>query len=107
MVPAPADPDIYSDDRRVGVATSPATGFLETSARETWVDAARGFGISLVVFGHVWRGLEKAGIMSADAVFVAVDRAVYSFHMPLLFFVSGLFFYPSLARRTTFDFALT
>src|SRR5436189_2620599 len=74
--------------------------------RVHWADAARGFGISLVVVGHVWRGLEKAAIIPANAVFFAVDRAIYSFHMPLLFFISGLFFYPSIARHTTFDFVV-
>lgn len=46
-------------------------------ARLDWVDVARGIGIIAVVVGHVWtRG--------------PVRDALYSFHMPLFFLLSGL-----------------
>lgn len=45
--------------------------------RLDWVDVARGIGIIAVVIGHVWtRG--------------AVRDAMYSFHMPLFFLLSGM-----------------
>ncbi len=47
------------------------------SERQGWIDVARGIGILAVVAGHVWtRG--------------AFRDAVYSFHMPLFFLLSGL-----------------
>ncbi|MBB2159007.1 acyltransferase family protein [Gluconacetobacter sacchari] len=64
-----------------------------------WVDYAKGMGIILVVFGHVLRGIEKAGIARGNDALVILDSVIYSFHMPLFFFVSGLFFYNSLEKR--------
>lgn len=46
--------------------------------RARWADIAKGLGILMVVFGH-W-GLPKF-----------LHRAVYSFHMPLFFALSGVF----------------
>jgi uncharacterized membrane protein YcfT len=63
-----------------------------TGARRiAWVDYARGFGIFLVGLGHTLRGLAPAGILEAGPVYRAVDVWIYSFHMPLFFFISGLF----------------
>jgi len=61
-------------------------------SRLTWVDYARGIGILLVVFGHVWRGLKRAGM--AVPCYGFVDSFVYSFHMPLFFVLSGMFAEP-------------
>lgn len=48
----------------------------EQNQRINWIDIARGIGIILVVFGHTWReNLPKDWL--------------YSFHMPLFFFISG------------------
>jgi fucose 4-O-acetylase-like acetyltransferase len=54
--------------------------------RDEWIDAAKGFGILLVVYGHVARGLHSAGIFHEHEIFKAIDNAVYAFHMPLFFF---------------------
>lgn len=67
--------------------------------RHDWVDVAKGIGIILVVFGHVWRGLHAAGLPIGEAQFALVDSVVYAFHMPLFFCLSGLFFHDSLLRR--------
>lgn len=45
--------------------------------RLDWVDVARGIGIIAVVIGHVWTG-------------GALRDAMYSFHMPLFFLLSGM-----------------
>lgn len=59
------------------------------SGRVEWLDVARGLGIILVVCGHVERGLVSAGI--ADGHWWAVlDRAIYSFHMPLFIMLAGM-----------------
>jgi fucose 4-O-acetylase-like acetyltransferase len=62
-----------------------------TKSRIGWVDQARGIGIVLVVFGHTIRGLSPAGILSMTGPLAFIDQWLYSFHMPLFFFLSGLF----------------
>lgn len=69
--------------------------------RNTWVDYAKGIGIILVVYGHVARGVFNAGLPMDEGRYVLIDSIIYSFHMPLFFFLSGLFFYDSLMKRGT------
>ncbi|WP_423762839.1 acyltransferase family protein [Burkholderia sp. NLJ2] len=66
---------------------------MTTTARETSLDVARGAGIILVVYGHVLRGAVSSGLMPAglpDTGFAWIDYVIYTFHMPLFFFLSGL-----------------
>ncbi|EXF47462.1 acyltransferase [Pseudomonas sp. BAY1663] len=67
--------------------------------RNVWVDYAKAIGIILVVYGHAARGVFNAGLPMDEARFVLVDSIIYSFHMPLFFFLSGLFFFDSLQKR--------
>lgn len=61
---------------------------VPSPARLDWVDVARGIGIIAVVTGHVWtRG--------------PVRDAMYSFHMPLFFLLSGLLSRPQPVGRFT------
>jgi fucose 4-O-acetylase-like acetyltransferase len=70
--------------------------------RNLWVDYAKAIGILLVVYGHVVRGLLKAGILNEHKeLHELIDSVIYSFHMPLFFFLSGLFFWHSMSRRGT------
>ena len=64
-----------------------------------WVDPAKGIGIVLVVVGHVTDGLVRAGVPFDADVFAVLHDTFYSFHMPLFFFLSGLFFLQSLEKR--------
>ncbi|MBC7755034.1 MAG: acyltransferase family protein [Bdellovibrio sp.] len=64
-----------------------------TNLRTLWVDYAKALGIMLVVYGHVTRGLYNAQIPMNENLFKLIDSIIYSFHMPLFFFLSGLFFY--------------
>lgn len=66
--------------------------------RTNWVDYAKAIGIILVVYGHVARGINNAGMELSPEFFKFSDSIVYSFHMPLFFFLSGLFFYNSLSK---------
>ncbi|MFS2036539.1 acyltransferase family protein [Polaromonas sp. CT11-55] len=50
--------------------------------RNPAIDIARGIGILLVVLGHNWTVLQERG---------ELFRVIYSFHLPLFFFLSGLF----------------
>jgi fucose 4-O-acetylase-like acetyltransferase len=67
--------------------------------RTLWVDYTKAVGIMLVVYGHVSRGLYNAKIPMNEDMYKLIDRVIYSFHMPLFFFLSGLFFYGSLRKR--------
>lgn len=69
------------------------------TTRAIWVDYAKGIGIILVVYGHVARGVHSAGLPFDEYWFRQVDSVIYSFHMPLFFFLSGLFFPASVARQ--------
>jgi fucose 4-O-acetylase-like acetyltransferase len=60
----------------------------ESSERLVWLDAAKGLGIILVVLGHALGGLIDAGVASTAQR--NIFFAVYTFHMPLFFFLSGL-----------------
>lgn len=54
--------------------------------RNSTIDISKGIGILLVVFGHNW-------IVSHDSG--ELFRIIFSFHVPLFFFMSGLFLKPS------------
>lgn len=62
------------------------------------MDYAKAIGIILVVYGHVARGLTNGGISLPQPFFAMADSVVYSFHMPLFFFLSGLFFFETLSK---------
>lgn len=63
--------------------------------RLIWLDIAKGIGIVLVVYGHAYRGLIVVEPDAAGPLLGFVDYAIYTFHMPLFFFLAGLF-----ARRS-------
>lgn len=61
------------------------------AARVQWIDVAKGIGILLVVAGHAIGGLIDAGIAPTPDWFRPLLLAIYLFHMPLFFLLSGLF----------------
>lgn len=63
------------------------------------LDYAKGIGILLVVYGHVARGVFNAGLPMDRTLYSLVDSVIYSFHMPLFFFLSGTLFLASLEKR--------
>lgn len=58
--------------------------------RIAWLDTARGLGIVLVVLGHALGGLIDSPMGAGLDAFRKAFFAVYSFHMPLFFLLSGL-----------------
>lgn len=66
--------------------------------RTAWVDVARGIGIILVVYGHALRGLVKAEILPGSPTVLLQDQIIYAFHMPLFFFLAGLWTEGSLRK---------
>jgi fucose 4-O-acetylase-like acetyltransferase len=59
--------------------------------RVRWVDYAKGIGIFLVVLGHVIRSLKFSSLVEHSGIIAVMDQWIYAFHMPLFFFISGLF----------------
>lgn len=51
---------------------------MEANKRITWLDAAKGYGILLVIFAHV--------------DYSYLRNIIYTFHMPLFFYLSGYVF---------------
>lgn len=73
------------------------------AGRVLWLDAAKGYGIVLVVFGHAWLGTQAAGLMPADRLFGTVEKLIYNFHMPLFFVLAGITFEASVRRKPLLD----
>ena len=73
-------------------------------SRLPWVDTAKGLGIILVAFGHVLRGLFNNNIITQTPIAQFVDAWIYTFHMPLFLFLSGLFLFRS-TRKPWIEFA--
>src|SRR5260221_14787377 len=69
--------------------------------RSTVVDMARGIAIVLVVYGHCLRGLVSANIVPSRSWLATVDYMIYTFHMPIFFVLSGLFFAASAQKNRT------
>jgi len=73
---------------------------LKKNSRAKAIDAAKGIGIILVVYGHVARGIHNAGLYQNNLIYYnLIDDIIYSFHMPLFFFISGLFFIKSYQKK--------
>lgn len=72
--------------------------------RIAWLDYAKGIGIILVVYGHVLVGLKGARIGLSEHFFYFSHNIVYSFHMPLFFFLAGLNVSRSLIERGAIGF---
>ena len=54
--------------------------------RRTDIDRAKGLAILLVVFGHIVARADPAGVDWYEPL----RRAVYAFHMPFFFYLSGM-----------------
>jgi fucose 4-O-acetylase-like acetyltransferase len=59
--------------------------------RIAWLDNAKSIGIFFVVLGHTLRGLLSSQILEPSPLLEGIDQWIYAFHMPLFFFISGLF----------------
>lgn len=71
---------------------------IKQPRRVNWVDYAKGIGIFLVVLGHTIRGLVNSAILPSSTIVKVSDQWIYAFHMPLFFFLSGLFIERSIEK---------
>ncbi len=72
--------------------------------RADWVDYGKGLGIILVVYAHLLSSGFHAGLSIQKYFFLLSDSIIYSFHMPLFFFLAGLVVEKSFKRRGFRDF---
>ena len=72
------------------VLNQPIAKPAATVKRVGYVDIAKGIGIILVVMGH-----NDFALISPFA-----HKLIYSFHMPMFFFMSGMFFKPDVPFRS-------
>lgn len=69
-------------------------------SRYPWIDYARGITILLVVYRHVFEGLDNVGEgVGNHEVLKYFNIFFFSFRMPLFFIVSGIFIGSSLSRK--------
>ncbi len=70
------------------------------SARVMWVDLAKGMSILLVVFYHVWAGIDRRAdeIRAPQELYAMVNPVFTAVRMPLFFFVAGMFAVRSLKK---------
>lgn len=66
--------------------------------RDATLDVAKGLTIIAVVFVHVWRGADAAGLIADHVLFRVVDTAMYLWVMTLFAFVAGLFIERGMVR---------
>lgn len=59
--------------------------------RVEWIDIAKGLGILLVIYGHAAGGIMNAGNGLTSGPLMIPYNIIYGFHMPLFFFLSGIF----------------
>ena len=68
------------------------------------MDTVKGLGILSVVVGHESRGLASSHLLEWTPAIRLADMWIYSFHMPLFFFLSGLFLLQSATKFSLRDF---
>lgn len=62
--------------------------------RIEWIDAIKGFAIICVVLGHIVKGYMDADLYTQHTVLMhSIYNAIYAFHMPLFFTISGFLFH--------------
>ena len=68
--------------------------------RIDWIDALKGFAILTVVIGHcITDSLSSQTFPECAALLQMMGDAIYSFHMPLFFMISGYVFYLTKSYR--------
>lgn len=64
-------------------------GFVQNKTRLQWVDNTKLLACVLVVLGHFFQSMVRAGILPDTAVSTLCNSALYTFHVPLFFICSA------------------
>lgn len=73
--------------------------------RDTTFDAAKGLAITAIVLGHVWRGIDAAGLIASEKLFMFVDTSLYTWHLCVFAFTAGLFISRSMGPDRAWQYA--
>jgi fucose 4-O-acetylase-like acetyltransferase len=73
--------------------------------RDASLDIAKAVAIVAIVFGHVWRGLDAAGMIDDATMFHAVDTSIYMWHLTVFAFTAGLFVQRGMLREGPWRYA--
>lgn len=76
-----------------------APAHVAAPRRDMLIDVVRGISIVLVALGHTNLGILHRGWWGSSDTGVRLSAAIYSFHMPAFFFVSGVFLRPGVEKR--------
>lgn len=82
------------------MSAHPSTSTSASNGRFAWLDTARGIGIILVVYAHQMRAQAARGLLPASWEGPFQDALIYSFHMPLFFFISGIVSVKAIRQRS-------
>jgi len=95
---APPGPALVSSTRSTqGAQDAPA--HAAAPRRDMLIDVVRGISIVLVALGHTNLGILHRGWWGSSNAGMRLSVAIYSFHMPAFFFVSGVFLRPGVEKR--------
>ncbi len=72
------------------------------SKREIWLDNVKVVACILVVCGHFFQSMVKAGILNENDLYRWFDQTIYLFHVPLFFICSG-YFYQKYSKVNSFS----
>lgn len=73
---------------------------MGSAGRIKWLDSCKGFAIILVVLGHMEMGMRSSGSFLENlGALSALERGIYSFHMPLFWMLAGYTFYLAYCKR--------
>ena len=73
------------------------TVMIELKKREIWIDNVKVIACILVVLGHFFQSMTKAGVLPANDLYKWFNQTIYYFHVPLFFICSG-YLYQKLSR---------
>ena len=73
-----------------------------STKRIRWIDYVKGFAIICVAFGHALLGFEQIeAYPDYLKIIVLINNWIYSWHMPLFIFISGITYKLSCLKRNT------
>lgn len=77
------------------------TAVPKAAGRNVALDYAKGMGIIIVVFAHLWRGLHGANLLKdiPESTFLAISSTCTMLSMPAFFFASGLLFGKNIEKK--------
>ncbi len=75
---------------------------IDNSHRIGWLDISKGIGIILVVYGHVVHDIGIDQATTTGKILSASDLFIYSFHMPLFFFIAGCLLKKQIGKKSIY-----